>query len=984
MLVVYQDERFYVTLTAEFCKISSSNSLLMFRLATTALISLFLYNAFTGYSQALPATLLQGLQYRNVGPANQGGRIVDVEAQQDDFTKVFIATGSGGVWRSDNAGTSWKPIFDDYETASIGDIALDPQDPATIWVGTGEANNRNSVSWGNGVYVSHNGGESFVNKGLESTHQIARVLVHPQKKEEVCVCAIGHLWGTSGERGLFKTTDGGDSWQNLTKGLPDDGKTGCTDLLRDPKNPNILYAAFYERLRQPWTFSSGGPNGGIYKSTNGGKSWQKLTNGLPTGPTGRIGLALSERNPKILMALMEAERTDTLAIPGSGVYRSEDGGKSWKYVNTYNNRPFYYSQIRINPVNDQRVYLLTTRFMVSEDGGKTFRNGSEDEEVHGDFHAMWLDPHYGDRYYLGADKGFSLTHDHGQHFTLIDNLPIAQFYRINYDMRDPYYIYGGLQDNGSYATASFSRDARGILSDANWKMHWGDGQDAAANPYDYTDMYTSMEQGSYFKYNPQTRRLKRISPTPLNTINYWDHFDREEEDKVSAYRFNWSAPLVMSPHDPHHIFVGGNHVYATRDQGKTWKIISPDLSTNDPVKRQAGQSGGITPDNTGAETHCSIVGLTVSPISEEILWVGTDDGNVQVTRNGGTTWTNVRGNIPQVPEGIWVSRVIASRFQAGRAYVSFDGHRSDQLGTWIFVTEDFGQSWQPITKGFDAGESVRVIREDLVNENLLFAGTETGVWLTLDSGKNWQRLKLNMPTVSVYDLQIHPREHDLIVGTHGRSLWILDDISPLQQYSPALAEKPFHLFDQKHNTLWENVSRGGQRGHFWFAGENPASIENTSSVPRAAFHNLAVITYYVGATQTDSVELHIYNLGRTHHHIAKLSPTPGIHRYYWNREFAVEPYTPEELAQITAQLKDWSEISGNRRVTTAYQNFLKAETPYAQRKILEPLTESFLSFDLEDRFLIPKAEAGTYRVELRSGDQVEMGTLVIRDDPMRK
>ena len=490
----------------------------------------------TGFSQISEPDLQRGLRWRNIGPANQGGRIVDIEALPNDFTKVYVASASGGVWKSVNAGTTWEPIFDNYETASIGDIAIDPNDAHTLWVGTGEANNRNSVSWGNGMYRSNDGGKSFTHMGLSETHQIARVLVNPKNSNDICVCAVGHLWGYSGERGMFQSLDGGKTWNKLTNGLPDDGKTGCIDLVRDSKNPRVMYAAFYHRLRQPWHFHSGGEQGGIYKTTNGGKSWQKLTNGLPQGPIGRIGLAIYRKNPQILMAIIEAERTDTLAVPGSGIYRSENGGKSWQYVNTYNNRPFYYSQIRINPHDDQRVYALTTRFMVSEDGGKTLKNGSMDQEVHGDFHAMWLDPNYKDRYYLGADKGLSITHDHGQKFLLMDNFAIGQYYRINYDMRDPYYVYGGFQDNGTYAVASFSRDARGILNDSNWKLHWGDGQYIAINPFNWREIYTSMENGSYFTYDPLTHRMKRISPT---ASHYPQLLMQHFTDTITDWRFGF-------------------------------------------------------------------------------------------------------------------------------------------------------------------------------------------------------------------------------------------------------------------------------------------------------------------------------------------------------------------------------------------------------------------------------------------------------------
>ena len=922
---------------------------------------------------------LGDLQWRNIGPANQGGRITDIEARPGDFADVWIAVASGGVWHSDNAGTSWMPVFEDYETASIGDIALDPNNKDVIWVGSGESNNRNSVSWGHGIYKSTDGGESFSNLGLQSTHAISRVLVHPQKSEDVCVCATGHLWGYKGERGLFQTTDGGTNWSKLTNGLPNDGKTGCTDLVRDGNNPNILYAAFYHRLRQPWHFHSGGEAGGIYKSTDNGKSWVKLTEGLPTGPTGRIGLAISQQNPNVVMALVEAEKTDTLGIPGSGVYRSEDGGANWQYVNTYNNRPFYYSQIRINPTDDQKVYLLTTRFMVSEDGGTTFTNGSEDQEIHGDFHAQWIDPTDGDRYYLGADKGFSLTHDHGQHFKLIDNLPIAQFYRINYDMQDPYYVYGGLQDNGSYATASFARDARGILSDHNWKMHWGDGQYAEANPYDYTDMYTSMENGSFFKYNPETRAIKRISPSPKNTINHWDYFDPKGEDRASAIRFNWSAPLIMSSHNPKHIYVAGNHVYKSTNSGQNWKIISPDLTTNDSIKRKQGQSGGVTPDNTGAETNNAIFSISISPVDEQIIWAGTDDGLMHVTKNGGATWQNVTAIIPTIPKGLWVSRVVASHFDKGTAYISFDGHRSDNFEPWIFETTNYGRSWQKITNGLHTGHVVRVIIEDHRNPNLLFIGTEVGIFYAIDRGANWKPLKQNMPTVSVYDLKIHRRDNDLIAGTHGRSLWIMDDISPLQE----LKDGNVQLFEQAPATLWNNISRGGQRGHFWFAGENPITIQNTSSIPRANFKNLAAIQYYSKDT-TANLILHISKNGGSPKRIDTLKNKGGVQRYLWDLEFESLPYTEAQTARANAIWDNLLANTSSNTVRRYYNSFLNAKTPRAKRRAIGRLATGYLSMDIPKDLLIPKAGLGVYQLELHSGGVVLRSTLEIRDDPMNE
>jgi photosystem II stability/assembly factor-like uncharacterized protein len=930
------------------------------------------------YAQPDPAQLTQAFHWRNIGPANQGGRIVDIEADPEDFTKVYVATGSGGVWKSDNAGTTWTPIFDRYETASIGDIAIAPGNHNRIWVGTGEANNRNSTSWGNGMYRSDDGGENFEHLGLANTHAIARVVTHPDNADEVCVCATGHLWGYEGERGLFRTTDGGKKWEKLAGGLPDDGKTGCTDLVRDPKNPKVLYSAMYHRLRRPWTFYSGGEQGGIYKSTDNGKSWKKLTAGLPSGPTGRIGLAIYQQDPKILMALVEAEQTDGLSKPGSGLYRTEDGGRSWKYVNTYNNRPFYYSQVRINPHDDQLVYLLTTRFMVSEDGGKTLKNGSEDEEVHGDFHALWHDPQNRDRYYLGADKGLSLTHD-GQNFILLDNLPIGQFYRIGVDMRDPYYVYGGLQDNGTFAAASFTRDARGILSDSNWKLHWGDGQYISVDPTDWRKVYSSTENGSYLQYDPLTHRIDGITPSAATTIN----FPNEAKSDENALRFNWSAPLVMSPHDPQVLYGGGNYLFRSDNGGQSWEVISPDLSTNHAEKRLQGQSGGVTPDNTGAETHCSISTISVSPIQPGILWVGTDDGQVQISRNEGGHWTNVRSNIPQVPEEIWVSRIEASHTDPAVAYVTFDGHRSDHFHPYVFRTADYGASWENISSNLPATEVVRVIREDLINPDLLFIGTETGIWFSLDRGKAWQRFMPGLPTVSVYDLKIHPRDHDLIAGTHGRSIWIMDDISALQQLNAEVLKANGHLFEQRPATLWENVSRGGQRGHFWFAGENPASIVPTSSKARARFENSAFITYYIGAEAPQTASLEISDLYGRQRHKAELKISPGIHRYQWDFSFEPLPYSPEQKQRIEGLFKNLSVTYGeNTYVDRAQRRYKAADNPQEAREAIDYLYSSYLEYPLEEDLRLPVAGPGTYQVKLRVGDEVYLSSLVVREDPL--
>ncbi len=916
--------------------------------------------------------------WRNIGPANQGGRIIDVEALNNDFTRVWIATGSGGVWHSSNAGTTWTPIFDRYSTASIGDIAIDQSNPNTIWVGTGEANNRNSVSWGDGVFLSEDGGKNFVNKGLQNTHHISRVVIDPVNSDKVCVCATGHLWGLSGDRGFFISADKGNSWEKKTIGLPEDPTLGCTDLVIHPDNPRIMYMAMYYRMRKPWTFTSGNENGGIFKSEDGGETWVQLTQGLPQGPTGRIGLAIYKSDPNVIMALVEAEKTDDLDIPGSGVYRSENAGETWSYINTYNNRPFYYSQIRINPLNDQRVYLLTTSFMVSDDGGKTFHNGNEDQEVHGDFHAMWLDPNYQDRYYLGADKGMSITHDHGDHFQLFDNLPIGQFYRISVDHSNPYRVFGGLQDNGFYGISSFSRDIRGVLNDSNWKLHWGDGQYSASDPSDPSVLYTSAENGSFFTYDIRTYFREAISPRVNNIENLFEYLDSSALE-TRPFRFNWSAPLVMSSHRSNTLFAAGNHIFRSDNHGKSWKIISPDLSTSDSIKILFGKSGGITPDNTGAETHCSVTSLSVSPVDESIIWAGTDDGQVHLTQNAGRKWSKIN---PQGAPEIWVSRLEASHFHPNRAYLTLDSHRSDLFKPFVFMTDDYGQHWTDIATNLPENEVVRVIREDIENENLLFIGTETGIWMSLNRGQNWQRIKNGFPTVSVYDMVIHPRDHELVVGTHGRSIWILDHLWPLQQMSRDVINKPFYLFEQEPAVLWKNKSRGGQRGHFWFGGDNPAEIRPVSSLPRAEFDVDAFVAFYCGIQKDTNFQLEI--IGQQGSLDSLIRAKPGINLFRWNRLFDIHEYSEEELKNINTTFDQYLKTNSSNTLRRQVTRFRDSNDIREKRKIVQALKDGFLKIPLADSLGLIKAGQGLYKIMLTLGDETQVKYLTLKPDSLKE
>jgi hypothetical protein len=868
-------------------KLASAASLLL------ALVTLLGLNRAFGQNESL----LEPFQWRNLGPGNFSGRIVDVEALENDFRHVLVASASGGVWKSVNAGVTWKPIFDSYRSSSIGDIALFQKDPAIIWVGTGEANNRNSVSWGDGIYKSTDGGETFVHMGLQDSFQIARVVTHPTDPKTVYVAAIGNLWGHTGERGLFKTIDGGESWTKLTDGLPNDGRTGATDLILSPSDPNTLFVAFYERLRRPHRFDSGGPNGGIFKSSDGGRTWDKLTQGLPQGPTGRIGLAVCRGDSNILMAILEhafQPNTDDpdfedLSKPGSGIYRSEDGGATWKFVNRFNNRPFYYSQIRINPTDPDRVYVLTRRFHFSYDGGRTLQEGGDGFVAAYDYHAMWIDPQYPERFYVGADKGLWLTHDHGEAMMFYGNLPVGQFYAIGVDQREPYYVYGGTQDNGTWGGPSFSRDARGVLNGDVWKLHWGDGMFVQVDPTDWRKVFTEAENGSLRLYDASNFRVTPRHPTPQNISNYGD-FVKDIEDPTatrlprSHFRFNWRSPMLMSPHSASVLYLGGNHLFMTADEGVTWRIISPDLSTNDPTKT-ARESGGLTSDNSGAETHCTITALSESPLVPGLIWVGTDDGKVQLTTNFGRTWTDLTARLPG-PKGTWVSSAEASHHKPGRAYLTFDGHRNDDRTTLVVRTSDYGATWETITKGLPPDSPAQVIREDSKNPSLLFLGTEFSLHVSLDGGNSWSQFMNKLPTVAIHDLVIHPRDNDLIAGTHGRGLWIMDDITPLQKLNRSVLDSNAHLFAPRSKVLWEDQSRGGQMGHFYLGGENPPSVRPSSPVPaRAKVSNSAFLHFYLKEDSGEPVQLEITDLSGTRVHVVTLPPEAGLQKYQWDLGF---------------------------------------------------------------------------------------------------
>lgn len=894
--------------------------------------------------------LFRDLEWRTIGPANMVGRITDIEAVEADPSTVFVATASGGIFRSVNGGTTWDHIFENYGTSWMGDIDIFQPDPDIVWVGTGESCTRNSIGWGDGVYKSLDGGETFTNMGLADTHHISEVIIHPFDPDIVYVAAQGHLWGHAGDHGVFKTTNGGDTWTKLGGGLPDDGRTGASDLAMDPTNPDVLYAGFWERLRLPYRFLSGGSNGGLFKSTDGGETWVKLTAGLPTGDTGKIEVDVFRGDSRIVVANIEhgfqprpndPDYTDMSKL-GTGIYRSEDGGQNWTYVNRSNPRPFYYSHISIDPNNPDRIYQLAEDARVSEDGGLTFDR--QFPGIEGDFHALWIDPNDSEHLYVGNDKGASVSFDGGRNSILFDNIDAAQFYAISVDMRDPYYVFGGLQDNGAWGGPSNSKDFNGILNDHWFKMHSGDGMHTASDPEDWRTVYTSSEGGNLRRIDALYRQMSTsIRPTAATVMNIDDvmpGLTGEGRLPRPDFRFNWKAPFILSPHDSKTIYLAGNYVYKSTDRGDSWRIISPDLSTSDTAFINP-ESGGMSRDVSGAETHATAFTLSESPLLPGVIWVGTDDGNVQLTRDGGVTWTNVRSNVPGVPRHRWVSRVEASNFDPATAYLSFDGHRSDDLTPYLFKTTDYGETWTSLAATLPANSPVRVIKEDLKNPDLLFVGTEHGLLASVSGGRTWHRLMNGFPTVPVHDLAIHPRDNDLIAGTHGRGIWILDDISPLQQLSADVYASDVFLFENRVATKWHGNSRGATRGHFLFQGRNPLTIEPNPPRNNAPdLSNSAAIHFYLKERPSGPVTIEISSLDGAQKFTEEVEASAGINRYFWNLRMTPAGGPPEGPAAGGGR--------GGRRGR---------------------------------RFRPPPVGAGTYRVRLTVDGRTYEGSVAVRGDP---
>ncbi len=734
--------------------------------------------------------LFAGLKARSIGPAGMSGRVAAIDAVESNPDIVFVGAATGGVWKSTNGGVTFTPVFDDQPVASIGAIAINQQNPDIVWVGTGEGNVRNSTSVGNGIYKSSDGGTTWAHMGLDASERIHRIVLDPTDPNVAWVAALGHLWGPNPERGVFKTTDGGKTWRKV---LYVDDKTGASDIAIDPAHPNKLFASMWQFRRWPYKFESGGPGSGLYVSYDSGETWKKLQpeDGLPKGELGRIGLAVARSNPDVVYAMVEAKK--------SALLRSDDGGKSFHTVNAepnVNPRPFYFCEIRVDPKDPDRIYSVDNSIRVSDDGGKSFHRAVNGREIHGDHHAMWIDPANPLHFLVGNDGGVGVTYDGGKATRFVSNLPLAQFYHVAVDMDTPYNVYGGLQDNGAWRGPSAVWQQGGIRN-YMWKvLVFGDGFETLPDPQDSMRGYSMWQGGNIDRWDLAKAEYKDIKPAP---------------PEGTFLRFNWNAALAQDPFDPATIYLGSQFVHESTDRGDTWKIISPDLTTNRKDWQAYDMTGGLTPDISNAENFTTLITIAPSPAQRGVLWTGSDDGRVHVTQDGGKTWTSVEANVKDVPLNSWVPAIEPSPYAAGTAFVVFDNHRRDDMKTYVERTDDFGKSWHSLVTPDLRGYALSIV-QDPKNPDLLFLGTEFGLWTSFDGGKSWMPWKHGVPTVGVRDMVIHPRDSDLVIGTHGRAVYILDDIRPLRQVTPQLMNEKLHLFAVADATERRELGQDGGYG----------------------------------------------------------------------------------------------------------------------------------------------------------------------------
>jgi photosystem II stability/assembly factor-like uncharacterized protein len=839
-----------------------------------------------GTAPGLEPTMLGGLKFRSIGPSNTGGRVDDFAVARVPGAPdaIYVGTASGGIFKSTNQGTSWTPVFDHVDAMmSIGDLAVAPSNPNIVWAGTGESNNRQSSSWGDGLYKSMDSGRTWTHMGLKESRHIGRIVIHPTNSDIVYVAAVGHLWGSNPERGIFKTADGGQTWKKV---LYVDDNTGGNDIVMDPQDPETLFATTYQRQRKAWGYNGGGPGSGIYRSHNGGATWTRLTNGLPAGDKGRIGLDIFQRDGRVVYAIVEgggraAGRGGAGGDGGAtgtegGVFRSTDRGDSWERLTPLNPRPSYYSQIRIDPKDKSRVYILGSNrgFYISDDGGRNFRDVFS--TVHSEDHALWIDPDDPNHLILGGDGGVSISWDRGTTWLFRDNLPIGQFYEIGADMKEPYTVCGGLQDNGHWCIPSATRNRNGISNQEGFNIGSGDGFYARMDPKDPQTIFIESQGGRANRVNLTTLEHQAIAPVGTEKPARGGG-----DDAAGGLRWNWDTPIVMSSADPAILYMGANRVFRSADRGTTWKVISPDLTAHiDRTKLE--MMGVLITDKTlsrndGQSNYGSLTTIGESPLDPNLLYTGSDDGQLQVTRDGGAHWTNLTAKVPALPPNTYVSSVLPSRHVGGRVYATFDGHYNVDYRPYVYTSEDYGQSWKAIVAGLPETGTHR-LREGLKNPRLLFLGHEKGLHVSLDGGSSWVSMSAGMPTVPVDDLLIHPRDHDLVIGTHGRSIWIVDDIGPLEALTPEVLTAGASLLPSPRAQLLRIYNPQAWYGAGQYFAPNPEFG--------------AVVTYYLREAATRDVEVDILDADGQPLRTLRGPAKRGINRIAW--DLRMEPPIREE------------------------------------------------------------------------------------------
>jgi hypothetical protein len=785
------------------------------------------------------ATEFDKLHFRSIGPATMSGRISDVAVYENNPAVYYVGSAHGGLWKTTNNGTTFTPQFQDQGLIAIGDVAISQTNPDLVWVGAGESNNRQSTSWGGGIYKSTDGGKTFALMGLPESKHINRVLIHPTNNDVVLAAATGPLFGPGGERGIYKTTDGGKTWKQVLKV---DDETGANELVMSATDPNLLYASTYQRRRTACCMNGGGPGSALWKSTNGGDTWTKVTGtGFPTGSLGRIAVDVFRKDANIVYATVEgpslggggrgaaapAEGAEGAEAPAggrgaqpqagiTGIYRSTDGGATWTKMSSTNARPMYFSQLRIDPNNSDRIYMGGVGLHLSIDGGKTFEPDAA-LVIHDDIHAIWVNPKNSDHVLIGGDGGLGVSYDAAKGWQYIATIPVGLFYHVGYDMEYPYNVCGGMQDNYDWCGPSASRHSRGIFNYDWFQILGGDGFVAIPDLLDSRIVYTESQDGNMIRRNKVTGESRSIRPTPQNVTN---------ATRGETYRFHWDTPLMLSPNDPKVLLVGANRVFRSRDRGDSWEAISPDLTKNevrDSIVTMGLKGKDITiSKNDGISAWPTVVALAESPKQAGVFYAGTDDGTVSASKDDGKTWTNITKNLPGFPAGhAFVSEVVPSRFDAATVYVTVDNHRLNDYQSYIWVSKNYGQTFTKLTNNLH-DEVVKTLTEDTKNPDVLYIGTETGIFLTIDRGTTWKRLKANFPTVRVDELTIHPRDNALLVATHGRAIWILDHLEPIQEYAAAQTADA-KLFTPGPALQWKNKDDRNEEfwGHQFFTGENP-------------------------------------------------------------------------------------------------------------------------------------------------------------------